>query len=45
MKINGKHYLTIWHDNDNNVNIIDQTKLPFEFKIKKLETFQDGYND
>ena len=45
MKINGKHYLTIWHDdNDNNVHIIDQTKLPFEFKIKKLETFQDGYN-
>ena len=45
MKIDGKHYLTIWHDdNDNNVHIIDQTKLPFKFEIKKLETFEDGYN-
>tara|TARA_X000000950_G_scaffold282141_1_gene380283 strand:+ start:72 stop:1124 length:1053 start_codon:yes stop_codon:yes gene_type:complete len=45
MKINGKHYLTIWHDvHENNVHIIDQTKLPFKFEIKKLETFQDGYN-
>ena len=45
MKINGKHYLTIWHDhNESNVQIIDQTKLPFKFEIKKLKTFQDGYN-
>ena len=45
MKINGKHYLTIWHDDhENNVHIIDQTKLPFKFEIKKLETFQDGYD-
>ena len=45
MKIDGKHYLTIWHDNnENNVHIIDQTKLPFKFEIKKLESFQDGYN-
>ena len=45
MKIDGKHYLTIWHNsNDDTVHIIDQTKLPFKFEIKKLETFQDGYN-
>ena len=45
MKIDGKHYLTIWHDNnEDNVHIINQTKLPFKFEIKKLETFQDGYN-
>ena len=45
MKIDGKHYLTIWHDNnENNVFIIDQTKLPFKFEIKKLDSFQDGYN-
>ena len=45
MKIDGKHYLTIWYNsNDDNVHIIDQTKLPFKFEIKKLETFQDGYD-
>ena len=45
MKIDGKHYLTIWHDDDDdNVHIIDQTKLPFKFEIKTLETFQDGYS-
>ena len=44
MKIDGKHYLTIWHnENEDNVCIIDQTKLPFEFIIKKLNTYQDGF--
>jgi hypothetical protein len=38
MKIDGKHYLTIWHnENEDNVCIIDQTKLPFEFIIKKIK--------
>ena len=44
MKIDGKHYLTIWHnENEDNVCIIDQTKLPFQFTIKKLNTYQDGF--
>ena len=45
MRINGKNYFTIWYnDKEDNVNIIDQTKLPFQFLIKKLDTFQDGYD-
>ncbi len=45
MKINGKHYLTIWHDNsEDTVKIIDQTKLPFHFEIATLKTYQDGFD-
>ena len=45
MKIDGKHYLTIWYDEkEDNVCVIDQTKLPFELKIKKLNTYQDGFS-
>ena len=35
MRIEGKNYRTIWFEN-NEVKIIDQTKLPHEFKIKSL---------
>ena len=35
MKVNGKSYKTLWVEN-NVVKIIDQTKLPFEFKIIEL---------
>ena len=45
MKIKGKHYFTIWYnDKEDNVCIIDQTKLPFSFEIKKLNTYEDGFN-
>ena len=45
MKINNKSYVTIWHNEINdNVCIIDQTKLPFEFVIQNLETYLDGFN-
>ena len=45
MKIKGKHYFTIWYnDKEDNVCIIDQTKLPFNFEIKKLNTYEDGFN-
>ena len=40
MKINGKAFRTIWFDN-NIVKIIDQTKLPHQFIIKKLKTVKD----
>ena len=42
MKIDGKHYHTIWLDpNTQKVKIIDQTLLPFQFKIIELESFED----
>ncbi len=45
MNIKGKHYLTIWHDQDKDiVKIIDQTKLPFNFEIKDLKSYQDGFD-
>ena len=43
MKIGSKEYRTIWFEN-NIVNIIDQTKLPHKFKIKKLKTIRDAVN-
>ena len=43
MKIEGKEYQTIWFEN-NVVKIIDQTKLPHQFKIKDLKTVKDSIN-
>ena len=44
MKVNGKPTRTICLSNDSRtVEIIDQTKLPFEFKTVKLKTFEDAY--
>ena len=43
MKIEGKSYRTIWFDN-NNVKIIDQTKLPHQFIIKDLKTVESAIN-
>jgi len=43
MKIEGKEYRTIWFEN-NVVKIIDQTKLPHQFIIKKLRTVKDAVN-
>ncbi len=41
MNIDGVHYKTIWlNDNGWAVNIIDQTKLPFDFVIARLETVE-----
>ena len=42
MKIQNKEYRTIWFNDDSqSVKIIDQTLLPFEFKIIKLESLED----
>ncbi len=43
MKIDGKHYRTIWIDPQraNVVQVIDQRLLPFEFKIMDLKTVDD----
>jgi len=43
MRIDGKEYRTIWYEN-NVVKIIDQTKLPHKFTIKKLKTVKDAVN-
>ena len=43
MKVAGKHYDTIWvKENDNSViQVIDQSFLPFEFRIKNLSSAED----
>ena len=43
MRIENKAYRTIWFE-DNIVKIIDQTKLPHKFIIKKLKTVGDAIN-
>ena len=43
MRIEGKEYRTIWFEN-NIVKIIDQTKLPHQFKIKELKTVKNAIN-
>ena len=45
MFINGQHFHTIWVDENNPeiVRVIDQQKLPFEFSIKTLKTFDDAF--
>ena len=40
MKVKNKKFTTIWSENSE-VKIIDQTKLPFEFKVQKLESLND----
>lgn len=43
MKVDGKHYRSIWLAGDGwAVEIIDQTRLPHEFVIERLETLEDA---
>ena len=43
MKIDGIHYRTIWVADDGwSVEIIDQTRLPHEFAVARLETAEDA---
>ena len=45
MKIEGKEFNTIWFNETNqNVQIIDQTKLPHKFIIKDLNNVEDAIN-
>jgi methylthioribose-1-phosphate isomerase len=41
MKINDKHYQTIWENGNNCVQIIDQRQLPFRFVITDLRELED----
>ncbi|MGV8152186.1 MAG: S-methyl-5-thioribose-1-phosphate isomerase [Candidatus Nanoarchaeia archaeon] len=40
MKVNGEYYTTVWK-NGRTIYMIDQNKLPFEFKIKKCPLFEN----
>jgi methylthioribose-1-phosphate isomerase len=43
MKIDGTHYRSIWpHADGERVEIIDQTRLPYEFGVVALSTMQDA---
>lgn len=44
MNINNEHYRTIWVKKDNKevIEIIDQRKLPHEFKVVELKTVKDA---
>ncbi|HYI89737.1 MAG TPA: S-methyl-5-thioribose-1-phosphate isomerase, partial [Beijerinckiaceae bacterium] len=41
MRIEGRHYHTIWPDGDA-VVVIDQTKLPFRFELKRLASLAEA---
>lgn len=45
MRIQGKHYHTIWiKDGDyRTIQVIDQRKLPFQFEIFELKTVEDAF--
>lgn len=45
MIVNGKHYHTIWVDSEDNssVKVIDQGRLPFEFRIEELKCCEDVF--
>jgi methylthioribose-1-phosphate isomerase len=42
MNINGKHYRTIWPHGETSVEVIDQTKLPHEFRTIMLRDTADA---
>lgn len=45
MKIQDKHYHTIWLNKENEkvVEVIDQRKLPFEFQVFEMKTVEENY--
>ena len=42
MKVSGIHYRGIWSTQDGSVRVIDQSRLPFEFVTRDLETVADA---
>ena len=42
MKIEGRHYRTIFPEADGSVFVIDQTRLPFAFELKRLASLDDA---
>ncbi|NCB08820.1 MAG: S-methyl-5-thioribose-1-phosphate isomerase, partial [Bacteroidia bacterium] len=45
MKIQGKHYQTLWvNDNETKtIQVIDQRKIPFRFEFMDLKTVDDVF--
>ena len=41
MLVDGKHYRTIWADEEKRLFVIDQTVLPHEFRVVQLHTVAD----
>ncbi len=41
MKINGKHYISIWEEN-NNINVFDQRLLPHKIEIFTIKSSEDA---
>jgi methylthioribose-1-phosphate isomerase len=41
MKIEGRHYRTIWLEADDSVSVINQVLLPFEFRVETLASSAD----
>jgi len=41
MNVNGKHFRTIWINEDGSVGIIDQSRLPHEFALINLHTAEE----
>ena len=44
MRVNNKSYKSIWIDDNEKIFIIDQTLLPFDFKIIELKSLEDVIN-
>ncbi|TDX63210.1 methylthioribose-1-phosphate isomerase [Methylosinus sp. sav-2] len=42
MRINSRHYRTIWENADGSVEAIDQTKLPHRFESRRLASLDDA---
>src|ERR1700678_791398 len=42
MKISGTHYRTIWPTDTGSVRVIDQSRLPFEFATRDLDSLEDA---
>jgi methylthioribose-1-phosphate isomerase len=43
MKVNGKHYRSIWKkENEKAIHVINQTKLPFEFEVEELRKVEEA---
>jgi methylthioribose-1-phosphate isomerase len=42
MRINSRHYRTIWQEADGSVEAIDQTKLPHRFETRRLAGVDDA---
>lgn len=40
MKVNGRHYRTVWME-DSVVKMIDQLRLPYEFRIHECRTYRE----